>query len=65
MKNLLTLSLVLILIVSCDQPGTSTYEPDFECDRYKPNDKMTSSEWLDASLEWKKCLVRVLESLDD
>ena len=43
----------------------TTYESDFECDRYEPNDSMTSLERLDASLEWKTCLLRVLESIDD
>ena len=44
----------------------TTYEPtEFICDRYKPNDEMRSSEWLDASLEYKKCLSRQLERWDD
>ena len=45
---------------------TTSYEPTkFICDRYKPNDKMTALESLDASLEYKKCLLRELERFDD
>ena len=48
--------------ISTSPTTYEAYEPtEFICDRYKPNDEMRSSERLDASIEYKECLIRQLE----
>ena len=34
---------------------------EYSCDRYKPNDEMRSEEWLDASIEYKQCLIDLID----
>ena len=60
----LIFGLVLFTIITLAFFGSMQEKPYSNPCPNPPNDSMTSSEWLDASLEHKKCLQRLMESMD-
>ena len=60
----LSFGLVLFTIITLGFFGSMQEEPYSNPCTNPPNDSMTSSEWLDASLEHKKCILRLMESMD-
>ena len=60
----LIFGLVLFTIITLAFFGSMPEEPYSNACPNPPNDSMTASERLDASLEHKKCILRLMESMD-